>query len=290
MARFLTTQDLLAIGGPRASPGICQGIVDNQSWLDKFGISVPHRFAHFIGQVGEETDHLHTTTEYASGAAYNGRRDLGNVQPGDGPRYRGHGDIMATGRANHRYFTTWIRKIIPDAPDFEAEPLKLAIHPWALYAAVWYWTSHDLNRLADDNNIEAITHKVNGGLNGYAERVTMYARSGLVLLGRQPLALKAFQAEFSPPDDGQIGAKTRGAIHAQLLKLEMVPAAVETAAHAPPATIILPEAPAIVRPVPTDTAPAAAVVVRQAPAPPIVNRPTFWQMIWAAIFGEFAKT
>src|ERR1019366_756259 len=162
----LTVQSLISIGGPGASSVICGGIVADLAWLDKFGISQPHRLAHFLAQCGEESDHFHTLTEYASGSAYEGRADLGNTQAGDGARFRGRGLIEETGRYNARSFTVWIQGIIPNAPDFEAQPQLLATFPWALYSAVWYWTSHNLNVLADANNIIEITHKVNGGLNG----------------------------------------------------------------------------------------------------------------------------
>ena len=40
--------------------------------------------AYFLGQCGHESAGLRYPMEIASGAAYNGRADLGNIYPGDG--------------------------------------------------------------------------------------------------------------------------------------------------------------------------------------------------------------
>ena len=215
----LTAQAILDIGGLKANRDIATGVVNSLAWLDTYGISQPARLAHFLAQCGEESDHFHTLEEYASGSAYEGRRDLGNTFPGDGPAFKGRGLIEVTGRANYRSFTQWIQKQIPDAPDFEAQPKLLATFPWALYSAVWYWQSHSLNTLADEDNIEAITHKVNGGLNGLGERLAMLGRASLVMLGYPATALEKFQADNGLTADGVLGAKTRAALHAKLVAL-----------------------------------------------------------------------
>ena len=46
--------------------------------------------------------------EIASGSAYEGRRDLGNTQSGDGVRYKGRGYVQITGRNN---YTNWGKKL-----------------------------------------------------------------------------------------------------------------------------------------------------------------------------------
>ena len=105
-----------------------------------------------------------TTTEYASGAAYEGRRDLGNTHKGDGKRFRGHGLIQLTGRANHAAASEALDH------DFVAHPEDAAIFPWAAEIAGWYWSTHKLNRHADRDDVRAATKAINGGLNGLRDR------------------------------------------------------------------------------------------------------------------------
>ena len=62
--------------------------------------ATPMRAAHFVAQLAHESDRFRAMEEYATGAAYEGRKDLGNVKAGDGKRYKGRGVIQLTGRAN----------------------------------------------------------------------------------------------------------------------------------------------------------------------------------------------
>lgn len=59
--------------------------------------------AYIMATAHWETDHFKTMTEYASGAAYEGREDLGNIRPGDGKRFKGRGYPMLTGRSNYEW-------------------------------------------------------------------------------------------------------------------------------------------------------------------------------------------
>lgn len=124
----------------------------------------PRRLAHFLAQLGHESDGYKAMEEYASGSAYEGRADLGNTQSGDGKRYKGRGPIQCTGRANYRHFG---RKL---GIDLEGHPEIAAIPSLGLLVACAYWQEHGLNGLADADDIEAITRRINGGLNGLADR------------------------------------------------------------------------------------------------------------------------
>jgi putative chitinase len=162
---------------PNARPIIVAGIVDNQKDIFDGGIDTPLRLCHFMAQCAHESAHFTVTREFASGAAYEGRKDLGNVNPGDGKRYRGRGLIQTTGRKNYRDTTTDIRLMIPSAPDFEAEPEALEEFPWALLSAISYWRRRKINVPADKDDVEAVTRKVNGGTNGLAEREKYLAKA-----------------------------------------------------------------------------------------------------------------
>lgn len=151
--------------------------------------------------------------------AYEGRKDLGNTRKGDGSRYRGRGPLQITGRANYRAFTKWARKIDPKAPDFEANPDAINTDPWEGLGPIWYWDTRGLNRYADQGDIEMITRKINGGLNGLDDRIRWLVRASLVLLGYAPDAIATFQKRAGEKADGIGGPRTRAALHTALVAM-----------------------------------------------------------------------
>lgn len=135
--------------------------------LRTYGIlDTPLRLAHFMAQLAHESGGFRYMEEIASGAAYEGRADLGNTQAGDGRRYKGRGPIQLTGRANYRTFG---RKV---GIDIEAHPEVVALPSFGLLVACMFWDAKGLNALADADDVEAVTRRVNGGLNGLADRQT----------------------------------------------------------------------------------------------------------------------
>lgn len=139
-----------------------------------YGVTKPITAAHLVAQLAEESDAFRTTEEYASGAEYEGRLDLGNVQAGDGKRYKGRSYIQVTGRANYRALPHW------DGIDFEKHPERLAEPKYAARAACWWWRQHGLNQLAvhgDEDTVEAVTRRINGGLNGLITRRAYFVRA-----------------------------------------------------------------------------------------------------------------
>jgi putative chitinase len=117
-----------------------------------------------MAQCAHECDNFRTMEEYASGAAYEGRTSLGNTQPGDGVRYKGRGIIQLTGRSNYRIYGTAL------GLDLENNPQLASVPENAVRIACEYWKRKDLNTLADADNLEAITRRINGGVNGLADR------------------------------------------------------------------------------------------------------------------------
>jgi putative chitinase len=122
------------------------------------------RLAHFMAQLCHESGSFRYMEEIASGAAYEGRADLGNTVAGDGKRFKGRGPIQLTGRANYRTFG---RRI---GIDLERHPEIAAIPSIGLHTALEYWRDRGLNALADRDDVLGITRKINGGLNGIRDR------------------------------------------------------------------------------------------------------------------------
>lgn len=220
-------RDLLARAAGRREPN--PNLLAFAAALDRegarAGLGKPHRLASYLAQWGHESmGFVHDRELWGPTAAqrrYEGRRDLGNAQPGDGYRFRGRTAAQLTGRANYRSFTAWARERDPSAPDFEAEPDALLTDPWEGLVPLWYWdtgnpTRASLNRYADAGNHEMVTRRINGGLNGYDDRLRRYTVAGLALLGRATDDVRGFQRAAGLAADGLAGPATRTALHAAL--------------------------------------------------------------------------
>jgi len=141
-------------------------------------ISNPKRIAAYMAQLGHESDNFKTFEEYASGAQYEGRRDLGNTRRGDGRRYKGRGAIQITGRYNYGRYGEMIGEDLVNNPEAAALPENA----FAVSAA--YWSDNDLNRLADQDRFDSISYRINGGWNGKQDRRNKHRRAQRVLSER----------------------------------------------------------------------------------------------------------
>lgn len=140
-------------------------------------ISTPKRQAAFIAQIAHESGEFRWMEELATGQAYEGRKDLGNTQPGDGKRFKGRGPIQLTGRNNYAAAGAAL------GLDLLTDPAQVATPAIGFRTTAWFWKSHGLNVLADagPGTFDAITQRINGGLNGKKERDVYYARACKVL-------------------------------------------------------------------------------------------------------------
>lgn len=131
------------------------------------------RQAAFLAQIGHESGSLLYVKELGGDKyfeKYNGRKDLGNTQPGDGPRFAGRGLIQVTGRANYGKASQALfgdDRLLKN-PELLEEP------EWAAKSAVWYWSTRNLNVLADADRFTDITKAINGGTNGLEDRKARY--------------------------------------------------------------------------------------------------------------------
>jgi putative chitinase len=151
--------------------------------MKEFGIDTKLRVAAFLSQIGHESGQLLYVKELASGAAYEGRRDLGNLFPGDGVRYKGRGLIQLTGRAN---YTSMMMELDIDCLE---HPELVELPENACRSAAWFWDRDGLNEWADKGDIDGVSDKVNrgrktikiGDSNGWADRLAIYKRALEVL-------------------------------------------------------------------------------------------------------------
>ncbi len=135
----------------------------------EFGITTQLRGAAFLAQVLHESGRLQFFEELASGEAYEGRRDLGNTQPGDGRRFKGRGPIQLTGRSNYRWASQEL------GIDLVSNPGRASEHKIGWRIAGLFWRSRGLNGLADAGDFQQITRRINGGFNRDADRRRMHA-------------------------------------------------------------------------------------------------------------------
>lgn len=149
----------------------------------EFGIDTPVRQAAFTAQIAHESGNLHWSSELWGPTPQQLKYEppselatkLGNLRPGDGCKFKGHGWIQTTGRANHR------RVGLHFGIDFETNPDLLAEPEWAARSAAFFWASNGLNEAADHGDFFTITRRINGGTNGMDQRLALWAKAKVAL-------------------------------------------------------------------------------------------------------------
>jgi putative chitinase len=174
--------------------------------MARFKIEGRLRVAAFLAQVGHESGQLRTVVENLNYSAeglirtwpkrfnlvtatsvarkpeqianivYASRLGNGPAVTGDGWRYRGRGLIQVTGWVNYQACGSALSVDLLSKPELLEQPVYAAL------SAAWFWSSNGLSELADAERFEAITRKVNGGLNGQADRLAIYKRALEVLV------------------------------------------------------------------------------------------------------------
>lgn len=105
--------------------------------------------------------------EAIANLVYGSRMGNGSAESGDGWKYRGRGILQITGKYNYRQLEYDTKIPCVENPDI------LLDVKYAVQSAFWYW---DKNNLSNYSDIEIVTKKINGGLNGIDDRKQLYTR------------------------------------------------------------------------------------------------------------------
>lgn len=174
----MTPQSLAAATGARIDRAT-EHLPHIEAAMQEYDISTKVRQAAFLAQIGHESGGLHWLVEIwgptDAQRRYEVRQDIGNNQPGDGYRFRGRGLIQITGRHNYEKAGEAL------GVDLISNPELLGQSPLADRSAAWYWSTHGCNELADLGAFEKLTRRINGGLNGYADRLALWDKAQEVL-------------------------------------------------------------------------------------------------------------
>ena len=178
-----------------AKHDIVKAIVENEEELSiHYEINTPLRWAHFLAQIAHESggftvteenlnykaegltnifpkyfkdvdpdDYAHNPEKIAN-RVYANRMGNGDEDSGDGFKFKGRGLIQLTGRSNYTAMANDLEVELEDL----LEHLKTA--DGAVESAAWFWHKNNINKLADKDDVTAVTKKVNGGTIGLEDR------------------------------------------------------------------------------------------------------------------------
>lgn len=176
----MITEDILLQIMPNLKRSLCE---DYFPFLDQamedFEINKPLREAAFLAQIAHESAEFKYLEEIWGPTGVqknyeppsNKADELGNKKPGDGKRFKGRGPIQLTGRGNYKKFGELLNLDLVNHPEWAADPQV------AFRIAGAFWKTHGLNELADQQEFETITRRINGGLTGLDDRLKFYHRA-----------------------------------------------------------------------------------------------------------------
>lgn len=224
----ITAQQIRMAAKTRPNDANMQSVlVSLDRYAADFGLDRIHRLVHYLAQLMHESGAFKWDEEIwgptPAQARYDIRTDLGNTpeRDGDGKLYMGRTAGQLTRKSNYGQFRDWCRQQGYDPPDFVAKPDLVNTDQWEGLVPIFYWSTRNLNRAADQNDIETMTKVWNGGKNGLADRIDNYSRLALVVLGYGvgEDKVRRFQLESGLDVDGDAGPKTRAAFHTRLVAL-----------------------------------------------------------------------
>lgn len=130
----------------------------------------PNRFRDGHGKPNALALSIAGNPERIANIVYANRMGNGPPESGDGWRYRGVGPPQLTGLSNHKAFAKAMGMTIDDAEVY------IRTLEGGVMAAAWFWEENDINRFADTPGISDETKRINGGVNGLADRQTRFDR------------------------------------------------------------------------------------------------------------------
>lgn len=132
-------------------------------------------FPKYFINAGRDANAYARQPEKIANIVYANRMGNGNEASGDGWRFRGRGVIQLTGKDLYTAYGKTIHLTASEVADY------LETKKGALESACWFWQTHNLNALADAQDIVGMTKRINGGTNGLAERTTNFNNALRVL-------------------------------------------------------------------------------------------------------------
>lgn len=184
------------------------------SAMAEFGIDTLLRTAAFAAQLAHESGEFRWMEEIwgptSAQKRYEPQTDLsqrlGNTEAGDGLRFKGRGPIQLTGRANYARFGGLLGIDLVGAPEQAAAPEV------AFRIAALFWKNRGLNELAEAGDFREVTRRINGGFNGFDDRVRYYERAKSVLAGAfEPGAMPVTRGARRARADVPVEPLSRGA-------------------------------------------------------------------------------
>lgn len=186
----ITREQMLAIMCCDSALVTQQVMVDYANCVEIFEMDTLSQ-VYFLGQCGHESGGLRWPVELSDGSYLEGRTDIGNTQPGDGPKYKGHGYLQNTGRANTQAFSDWLEKIgkpDPKVMELGAEYIG-ATYPWTVSG--FWWLNNQMNsycaarKECTNYQIDEVGARVNGQMRprGADERIKYTDTAYRVLIG-----------------------------------------------------------------------------------------------------------
>ena len=200
---IITQAQLLRAVPELYKPRLNEFVAYWNQWAEPFEVNTPLRVCHALSQIFHESGNLRYTEENLNYSAdgllktfpkyfktraeaeayarkpemianrvYGGRMGNGSEASGDGWRYRGRGFIGLTGKFNYIDYTRSEFCV----GDVVKNPDLVAKAPGNLKTALYFWWKNKCNQFADNDDCQGLTKRINGGLNGYANRQFLLRR------------------------------------------------------------------------------------------------------------------